>query len=364
MPPRTQYELAKRNYSSVKYFPFPIEPGAPFMLTSNPWNFLNTWLNNEIRKIQRTTGKSKRLEKSLYFLELAENFQNSAERAKMPTKGTLVYYSTLNLIKVFLLNSGVDLEVSMEHHGLVLQSNEKRRLKIGTSSDESVNIFAKFAELINSPVTAGEYIDINEMISEIPEIHEMSFNIGKLGTAKRKFLPVEINILTNENRRTHLIYELKFEKKNSNLMKCEKFRSGILNAKLELISDDGKYLTYRSKNKINYTNNSDSSWKNRYKILQKEVNEIGMSVILTRSGYRYYLNLQPNKYKPIVYYVALMYYIGCVTRYRPTLYKDFLTGEYQAVFNETMETCSKQFLYYISSLITKKICAVPMAKIN
>ena len=64
MPRRTQYELAKRNYHSVKYFPFPIESGAPFMLTSNPWNFLNTWLNNEIRKIQRTTDKSKRLEKS------------------------------------------------------------------------------------------------------------------------------------------------------------------------------------------------------------------------------------------------------------------------------------------------------------
>jgi hypothetical protein len=364
MPAKLEYELAKRKYNSVKFFPFPVEPGEPFMLTSNPWNFLNTWLNNEIRKYQRSSDNSKRIEKSLYFLELAENFHTASEKARMPTKGTLIYYSTLNLVKVFLLNSGVDLEVSMEHHGLVLQSNEKRRLKTSPSKDDCINIFAKFSELIGSPITAGEFIDIDEMISEITEIHEMTYNIGKLITTKRKFLPVEIEIKTNIPRRSHLVYEIKFEKKNSNIMRCEKFDSGILNRKLDLISDDGAYKTYRSKKRFNYTNNSDSSWKLRYKEIQDEITELGMSVILTRRGYRYYLNLQPNKYKPITYYVSLMYYIGSVARYRPTLYKNILTGEYQAVFNETIETCSTQFLYYISSLITKKICAVPMAKLN
>ncbi len=358
-----EYELAKRNYHSVKYFPFPVEPGSSFMLTSNPWNFLNTWINNEIRKFKRSSKKSKRLVKSLYFLELAENFQLASEKSKMPTRGTLLYYSTLNLIKVFLLNSGVDLEVSMEHHGLVLQSNEKRRLRIQASAADSVNIISKFCELIGSPLTAGEYVDIDEMISEMPEIHEMTYNIGKLKTTKRKFLPVSINIKTNIPRRSQLIYEISYEKKNSNIMRCEKFRTGILNRKLEFLSDEKGFITYRSKRKLNYTNTSDSSWKNNYKKIQDEISELGVSVILTRQGYRYYLNLQPNKYKPISHYVFLMYYIGCVARYRPTLYNDILSGEYQAVFNETMETCPKQFLYYISSIITNKICAVPMSKL-
>lgn len=363
MSPKLEYELAKRNYHSVKYFPFPVEPGEPFMLTSNPWNFLDTWINNQIRLFKRTSERKERLEKSLYFLELAKNFQLSADSAKMPTKGTLTYYSILNLNKVFLLTKGIDLEVSMEHHGLVLPSNEKKRLRVSSNGDEFINLFSTFSKFVGSSVNAGEFIDIDEMISEIPEIHEMTFNIGKLRTTKRKFLPIEINILTNKPRHTHLIYEIKYEKKNANLMRVEKFRSGILNTKLEKYCEDDVYISYRSKRRINYTYNSDSSWKNRYQEIQNELNEIGVSVILTRGGYRYYLNLQPNKYKPIVYYVALMYYIGSVARYRPTLYNNILAGEYQSVFTEALETCNVQFLYYLASLITKKVCAVPMAKL-
>jgi len=364
MPRITQYEVALKDYNKVKFFPFPVRPGEPFMLTSNPWNFLKTWLNNEIKSIRRTTDRKLRLEKSLYFLELAENFQNAADGAKLPTKGTFAYYSILNLIKVYLLTEGIDLETTMEHHGLSLPSNETKRLKIQPTNGDGINVFAKFSELIDSPVTSGDFISLDEMISEIPEIHEMTFNIGKLTTAKRKFLPVEIQVLTNKPRRSHLIYELKYEKKNAKLMQVSKFGSGNLHAKLEQTQDDGTWITFRSKNRRNYTKGSNSSWNSNYKSIREELIEIGVSVILTRTGYRYYLNLQPNKYRPISYFVALMYYIGLIARYRPTVYNEILTGEYQAVLNETMETCPHQFLYYVSSLITKKVCAVPMAKIN
>lgn len=364
MPRVTTYETALKDYNKVKFYPFPVKPGEPFMLTSNPWNFLKTWLNNEIKTFGRTTDRKLRLEKSLYFLDLAENFQNAADSAKLPTKGTFAYYSVLNLIKVYLLTEGIDLETTMEHHGLSLPSNETTRLKIQPINGDGINVFAKFSELIGCPVTAGDYISIDEMISEIPEIHEMTFNIGKLTTSKRKFLPVEIQVLTNTPRRSHLIYEVKYEKKNSNLMQVSKFRTGVLNEKLEKIEDDGTWVKYRAKNRRNYTTGSDTSWNTNFKSIQTDLVDMGVSVILTRSGYRYYLNLQPNKYKPISYFVALMYYVGSVARYRPTVYNEILTGEYQAVLNETMETCPRQFLYYISSLITKKVCAVPMAKIN
>lgn len=364
MPRAIEYETALKEYNKVKFYPFPVKPGEPFMLTSNPWNFLKTWINNEIKSFGRTTDRKLRLEKSLYFLELAENFQNAADGAKLPTKGTFAYYSILNLIKVYLLTEGVDLETTMEHHGLSLPSNESKRLKIQPNSTDGINVFAKFSELIGSPVTSGEFITLDEMISEIPEIHEMTFNIGKLTTAKRKFLPIEIQILTNRLRRTHLIYEIQYEKKNANLMQVSKFRSGILNDKLEKLSDDGNWVTFRAKNRRNFTNGSNTSWNSNYRMIREELLDIGISVILTRTGYRYYLNLQPNKYRPITYFVALMYYIGSIARYRPTVYNEILTGEYQAVLNETMETCPRQFLYYLSSLITKKVCAVPMAKIN
>ena len=86
--------------------------------------------------------------------------------------------------------------------------------------------------------------------------------------------------------------------------------------------------------------------------------------MLTRQGYRYYLNLQPQKYKGLVYFFALMYYIGSIARYRPTLNEIILEGDYSAILNEAITTCPKQFLYHIVSKITGKVCAVPMAKID
>ncbi len=365
MPRRIKYEPALRNYNKVKFFPFPVEPGEPYMLTSNPWNFLETWLNNEINIYQRRTARKDHLEKSLYFLSLAESFQKAAESATLPAKGTLTYYSILNLIKVYLLTQGINLEKSIEFHGLSLESDKDKELKAAGNSTSGINIFSTFCEFIDSPITAGDRISLDEMISEIPEIHEMTFNLGKLHTTKRKFLPVDINVLTNQKRRSHLIIEIRYDKKYNNLMQVDKLKSGKLREKLELYSDtgDNNLITYRTKERINYTYNSHHSWRNNYQKIQEELIDMGIAVILTRKGYRYYLNLQPNKHKPIVYFVALMYYIGAVARYRPTLYNETLAGEYQAVLNETLETCPRQFLYYMASMITKKVCAVPMAKI-
>ena len=86
--------------------------------------------------------------------------------------------------------------------------------------------------------------------------------------------------------------------------------------------------------------------------------------MLTRTGYKHYLNLQPEKYNSSTYFFALMYYIGSVARYRPTLNSEILEGDYSAILNEVMTTCPKQFLYFMVSKITKKVCAVPMAKID
>lgn len=363
MPRRLVYETARRKYNKVKFFPFPVAPGEPHMLTSNPWNYLETWLNNEIKSIGRMTERKERLIKSLYFVKLAENFQSASESTKLPTKGTLAYYSILNLIKVYLLIEGIDMEKIPERHGISLPCNEYKRLKVSPINNDDLNIFTSFAEKLGDNISAGDYIKLDDMISEIPEIHEMTYNIGKLSTANRKFLPIEINILTNRPRQSHLIYELRYEKKNSEIMPIFKFERGILDSKLDKIDDDGQWITYRSKRRWNYTKTSDSSWKSNYRLIRQELLDLGVAVILTRTGYLYYLNLQPNIYRPIVYFVALMYYIGSVERYRPTLYNKILVGEYQAILNETMETCPRQFLYYLASLITKKVCAVPMAKL-
>jgi len=369
MPVRIpEFEDAKRDYKSVKYFPFEIDPGDPFALTSDPWHYLKAWLNKQILEIKKTTNHRKKLEKALYFAKLAESFQKAADLIDLPTKGTLIYYSVLNLVKTFLLTKDYDLENTIEFHGLTLPSDKKTELKISSGSNGAgINIFYEFAKEIGCPVQAGSSITLDDMVGEIVEVHEMCFNLGKLVSNKRKFLPIEIRILTNKPRRNKLTYEILFEKKNSNLMRTDRFETGILRSKLEKQADDEKRKDckiYHAKLQLNYTKTSNISWRNNYRTICKEIEDLNVVTMLTRNGYRYYLNLQPPKYKSSVYFYALMYYIGSVARYRPTLNAEILEGDYSAIFNEVMNTCPKQFLYFMVSKITKKVCAVPMAKID
>lgn len=120
-------EQVRRDFKAVKYFPFGNEPGAPFILTSDPFSYLQAWLDNKINRIKRDRKKQRSLLiKAKYFAELAEGFHNSSKEAKMPSKGTLIYYTFINLVKTFLLARNYDLETTMEHHGLSLPSNKKK----------------------------------------------------------------------------------------------------------------------------------------------------------------------------------------------------------------------------------------------
>lgn len=86
--------------------------------------------------------------------------------------------------------------------------------------------------------------------------------------------------------------------------------------------------------------------------------------LLTRLGYRFYLDLEPYRLHRLSSLLAFTYYIGTVARYRPTLNEEILKGKYQPIINEAIISCPNQFFYLKVNHITKQICAIPMAKID
>src|SRR5690554_2168988 len=96
-------EQVRRDYNSVKYFPFGNSAGASFILTSDPFSYLQAWLDNKIKEIKKDRKRTRSLYiKGKYFADLSQGFYQSAKQAKMPSKGTLLYYSFINLVKTFL----------------------------------------------------------------------------------------------------------------------------------------------------------------------------------------------------------------------------------------------------------------------
>lgn len=370
MATKLEYIEAKKEYGPVKYFPFNCLPADPFILTADPWNYLNAWLESEIKKLKGKRNQHHArtgLSKALYFAKLAQNFEFSAKTLSLPIKALPVYYSALNLVKTYLLVKGIDLETKMETHGVTLRTSEKDKLHInGASKGSSINLFLEFAKQMNVNCIPGSEVKLLDIISELPEIHEMAFNLKKVSTAKRRFLPIEIKILTDSKKMKRLIYEIIVDKKHSNRLDYSKLEKGVFAAHLSKISEDANSgeIVYRSKEFFAYTHKSDLSWKRAYSKICKQIQELNVATMLTRSGHRYYLNLQPSHLSQQTNYFLLLYYMGSAARYRPTLFEEYLQGEYQAIFNEALSTSPDQFLYSMVSHITNKVCAVPMAKLD
>ncbi len=86
--------------------------------------------------------------------------------------------------------------------------------------------------------------------------------------------------------------------------------------------------------------------------------------MLTRQGYRFYMDLEPNRLHRLSSVLGFAYYLGTIARYRPSLNEEILKGKYQSIINEAITACPNQFFYLMVSHITKQVCAIPMSKIE
>lgn len=361
-------EQVRRDFKSVKYFQFGNSAGAPFILTSDPFSYLQAWLDNKINGIKKDRGKTRNLYiKGKYFADLSQGFYQSAKQAKMPSKGTLLYYSFINLVKTFLLVNRYDLETKMEHHGVSLPSDSKTKLKLANLNGDGISIFHEFAKTIGIEINNGDGLDINfdDLLRELPEVHEIGYALNLFPKTKRKFLPIEIIIRTNKPR-NKIFYTVSYEKKFDKIMKTDKLLKGVFKKKLYPIDceSDSSKKYYRSHLFFNYTNTSDISWNRAYKKICADVEDLRITPMLTRLGYRNYLNLEPYRMHRLSAALGFTYYIGTIARYRPTLNEEILKGDYQSIIQEAVNSVPNQFFYLMVSHITNQVCAIPMAKIE
>ena len=362
-------EQAIKDFKSVKYYPFENSASSPFILTSDPLGYLEAWLDNSLTSIQRdTNSKKESLKKAKYFNQLSKDFYISSQTARMPSKGTLLYYSFINLVKVYLILNGYKLEKKIEHHGLSLPSNYEEKLKLTIVKNGGISIFEEFAKSIGKEIKFNEGLDINlsDLINSLPEVHEIGYALNLFPNTKRRFLPVEIVIRTTSTVNPSLYYTISYEKRFDSLMNTTKFEQDEFKEKLEKleIEDDPNRVFYKSKFKTRYTKNSETSWKISYPKIIKDIDFCNLTPMLTKQGYRFYADLEPTRLHRLSSLLGFAYYIGTVARYRPTLNETILKGKYQSIINEAMITCPSQFFYLMVSHITKQVCAIPMAKID
>ena len=154
--------------------------------------------------------------------------------------------------------------------------------------------------------------------------------------------------------------ELIFDKEQESKTDTSKFLKG----KREKYFIEGfprtQKIVYRSAKRKKYTQeNLDRIYRN----ILSEYSSFDIVPILTKQGYRYYVDLRPGELPQLAYSLLGMFYLGSAARYRPLEIKSLLEGNLRPLVSEFVSLTPRQFLYQMVSLTTKKECVIPFSAI-
>jgi hypothetical protein len=346
---------AKHNYNPIKYSFVRVKAGEHHVLTSDPWSYLASYIQSLLPKKK---GKNKQnLERAFHYARLAEDFFKASETTPLPAKGTLAYYSMLNLVKCYLSCAGLELEKTYEHHGLQLPQGQKGHIEAKKPDPtKHVNIFSEFCKHLGSPVSTTTVFSLEQALSHIPEIHGLYASITE---TKRKLLPISIDFLVTEDKK-FLFTELSYKKEQENKVDVNKLHKGarLIHFKAAYARDNS--VVHRSTSRKTFTRDNIET---KYLNILSEYEQFNITPILTRQGYRYYVDLKPGEFPSLAYSLAAMFYLGSAARYRPVEMEAVLRGKLRPLITELISLTPKQFLYRMVSHITQRECVIPLSKL-
>ena len=350
-----QGEIALHNYNALRYSFVDLSAGEQHVLTSDPWSFLTSHLQTEV--VGKRGANKQRLERALYYAQLAEDFYRSAQSTQLPAQGTLYYYGMLDLVKSFLSCRGADLETTFEHHGMVLPLGKKLTVEAKPPMRDAYNVFSSFCAALGKPVTSPTEIDFRSALSHIPEIHGIYVSLGHI--KKRKLLPIKIEFQVNKSM-DFLFTELIYEKEQEAKVDTSRFLKGKRLAYFKDGFPRDKKIVVRAKRRKSYNpQNIDLIYNN----ILKEFRDFDIVPILTANGYRYYVDLRPGAIPQLAYSLLGMFYLGSAARYRPLEMRSLLEGNLRPLVSEFVSLTPRQFLYQMVSLTTNRECVIPFSAV-
>jgi hypothetical protein len=263
----------------------------------------------------------------------------------------------LDLVKCYLSLNNVPLESMHEHHGILLPIGKEQTIEVKTRMKGAVNIFYEFTRLLGKPISSSYELRFEQVLSHISEIHSIYTSLGHL--SKRKLLPVSIEFQVNDTK-DKIFTEIIFEKEQEAKVEVSKFFKGERAKYLKEGYPREKKIVYRAVRRKSFTQDN---IHRIYKNILGEYKKLDIVPILTKQGYRYYVDLRPGELPQLSYSLLAMFYLGSAARYRPLEIKSLLDGELRPLVSEFVCLTPKQFLYQMVSLTTNKECVIPFAAI-
>lgn len=322
------------------------------LVTSDPWACLLSYIRQNIRSTTRQN-------RALAFLEQAQDFYHAAGTPRMGSKPLLLYYSFMNLVKVFLtVHTTLDLKRCI--HGLI-ESNENIRkrltitsqvVKIGTARGTHLSLYREFMKECGFPVPANpQGTKVVDLFEQIVGIHRItSYTLKR----NRQYFPIKDICFEYEPSIKEVwisFYIDRDEVDNSAASGIRKHTTCFQ----EVESPKSCCRRYES-DSMRYS-------RSPMQVLRKLVLNTWKDI---------WSELRPGRYKFWISSVhkdkrraqlasgfQAMFFLGSVSRYRPDDFYKLIEGKHGWMVQEFINTQPLQFIYFLGSGIADAEMVVP-----
>ena len=376
LPPMKSGTVLKANRRPVPFSFWPVattssrrKPVQSRLFAIDPWMIMKRCIADQIH------SRDTRNEATSY-IDQASDFYNSALRSQIDAaKPVQLYYSYLNIAKAFILCRGIRHSLSRIRHGVneaVPQGGNEYNdayVQFWTSLDNNGNLqaFDEFLLALGHPSLPNQQrIPIVRLIPQILPGHRLW---ATATNQKERFLSLQ-RIQFTENVTTKKVW-LRFYLYQDDLTRLSYSQNDVLQQS-GAVSDFHKVKcleTVDLRNLICFEQSIPMSF-NRHGVdvataLSQKIRRLLWSTVASSSPYRrYYYYLCPTSdtqalLPQLASIYALTYYLGSVTRYRPTVFRSILDGPHGPRIAEFISGQPAQFIYLMASEFAKREVTQP-----
>ena len=372
---RTGAEL-KANRRSVPFSFWPVaaknaprSPVQSLLFAIDPWVIMKDSIPKQIQ--DRESRKE-----ALSYIDQAEDFYKSALQSKIDAAKPLqLYYSYLNIVKAFILCRSNHNSLPGIRHGISESPPQGGKeftdayiecWKSGKNQGQ-MQVFDEFLQALgSSQLQHGFQIPIANLVPQILPGHRLW---ASAANKKERFLSLQ-RIQFTQDTSTRKVW-LRFYLYHDDLPRLGHTQRVVLqqsgaNKDFQIVKcteriENRDLICFESTTPRSYARHGVDVAER----LAKDVKNRLWATVASVSPYRrYYLYLcppdaQPHLLPQLASIYALTFYLGSVTRYRPTVFRSILVGAYGPRISEFVSGQPAQFIYLMASEFAKRDVTQP-----
>ncbi len=338
------------------------------VITGDIWSFLRHIVDKDVQEKEARA-------KALSYIDQAFDFYAAAANPRQSSRPLLYYYAFMNLAKVAVLHSNVDLPPKLKHGISDPQANARQRLHLKTqvvrahgSARDHSEFFPEFVRALpgGSQVDLPSDFKVLLLMGQVPAIHRTYCMAGSKDSSLKVPAFCPVSSIAVRRDRTHIwaVLTVRRHDRDTELTRPSIAREQVFCRAFHQILPPDKHsctivsCCYESK-AVPFSRRGIETAIGK---LADTVRECGVWTILTPDGYCHYLNRSSrSEWLPqLCSTYAIMFYLGSIVRYKPYDFGKIVKG-YSWVINEFLDTQPVQFLHLLASHLAGTEVVMPRA---